>query len=509
MQRNFIKLSDSFLFIMMPIFLFLLGFSITSFGQASCPGYPTMRQNKVSGISIGNPASPRFKGLLEFTPAGYNPSDLTTTYPVIIYFHGLGATGQGTTSDLCSLLSDQVTSLPGRIENSTFQEMVTSGGIDYKFIVISPQYVQYAYNEGNYPSANAVDSVIDYVVANYRVNINRIYLTGMSSGSNMVVEYAGSSLARAQRIAGASTASVCSVVGRSPNSNSAPANIGNASLPFIFIQCQNDSYNCLPDIPQTWYNGIVAANPSAASITTVRSLIPIPDPLPPIWPPANIDDYCMPFSHDTWSLLYNKNYKINGLNLSEFYIAHQRNINLPVKLKEFNARLVNNKVYLNWTTEKEIDAASFIIERAGTNQQFAELASVRASGNAITDKSYSVIDERPGQGINYYRLIQVDADNNRHVFETRKVWNEKALLKVKVLPNPVAAELTAYITLGRPQRVTVTLTDMSGKVLQLTSGFYKEGSTGISLMTEGLASGVYLLRTSGEDFNDIQKVVKQ
>ncbi len=502
------KLSTYFSLKSLSLFLFLLS-TISVVGQTACPGYPSMRQNKVSGISIGNAASPRFKGLLEFTPAGYNPADVNTLYPVIIYFHGLGAAGQGTSSDLCTILSDQTNSLPGRIESGTFQEVVNSGGIDYKFIVISPQYVQYDYGNNNYPSANAVDSVIDYVIANYRVNINRIYLTGMSTGANMVVEYAGNSLARAQRIAGASTASVCSVVGRTPNTNSAPTNIGNASLPFTFIQCEDDSYSCFPDIPQTWYNGILAANPSAGTFTTFKSLIKIPAVLPPVWPPANINDYCMPWGHDTWSLLYNQSYKINGKNLSEFFITYQRNINLPVKLTDYSARLVNNKVYLNWTTSREVDAASFIIERAGANQQFTELTSVRAAGNAITDKSYSVVDDRPVQGINYYRLVQVDADNNKHIHETRKVLNEKVLLKVKVLPNPVSSEVTAYITLSRPQQVSVTITDMSGKVLQMKAGYYKEGSSGISLPTESLASGIYLLRTNGEDFSDIQKIVKQ
>lgn len=486
----------------------LLFASLAIEAQTSCPGFPTMRQKKVSGISIGNAASPRFKGLLEFTPAGYNPADGSTLYPVIIYFHGLGAAGQGTTTDLCTILSDQVNSLPGRIEGGSFQEMVTSGGIDYKFIVISPQYVQYDY-PNSYPSADAVDSVINYVIANYRVNINRIYLTGMSTGANMVVEYAGSSLARAQRIAGASTASVCSVVGRAPNTNTAPANIGNASLPFTFIQCEDDSYGCFPSTPQAWYDGIVAANPTASTFVNFKSLIKIPAILPPVWPPANIDDYCMPWGHDTWSLLYNQSYKINGKNLSEFFITFQRNINLPVKLTDYSARLVNSKVYINWSTEREIDAASYIIERAGADQRYTPLVTVAAAGNALSNKSYAIVDDKPAQGLNYYRLVQVDADNNRHIHETRKVLNERALLKVKVLPNPVTTEVTAYITLLRPQQITVSITDMSGKVLQKKAGLYKEGSSGISLPTETLSSGVYLLRTSGEDFSDIQKIVKQ
>ena len=67
----------------------------------------------------------------------------------------------------------------------------------YEFIVISPQFNDYTRNQdgtGNYPSYQAVEDVIDYVEAKYRIDKRRIYLTGLSNGANMITEYAASSV---------------------------------------------------------------------------------------------------------------------------------------------------------------------------------------------------------------------------------------------------------------------------------------------------------------------------
>src|SRR4030095_7298842 len=218
---------------------FLSVFVIVAQAQTSCPGYPTMRHKKVSGLSIGNPLNPRVKGLLEYTPTTYNGADPTKTYPVIIYFHGNGAIGQGTTTDLCKVLNDGVTAVPNRIESTFFQDSVTFNSQLYSYIVISPQYTTYNYPV-DFPSASLCDSVIDYVVANYRVDINRIYLTGMSAGANIAIEYAGSSVARARRVAAVAVASICAQVGSFPNSLSVGKNIADADLPVWFLTCQTD-----------------------------------------------------------------------------------------------------------------------------------------------------------------------------------------------------------------------------------------------------------------------------
>lgn len=73
-------------------------------------------------------------------------------------------------------------------------------------------------------------------------------------------------------------------------------------------------------------------------------------------------------------------------------------------------------------------------------------------------------------------------------------------LDLSVFPNPATTSLTATLQLGRSSFVTVVVLDMMGReVARLHEGALSAGQQSLPLDTRGLASGVYLLRVSGED----------
>jgi len=509
-----IKVKKIFCFLLLTFSLF------SSLGQSSClynndPSDPrsfsSLKQTKVSGLNI---AGNMFKGLLQYTPTGYNPSDMTKKYPVIIYFHGKEAIGQGTGSDLCQIIFDSYQpneaglsfqpnnfGLPGLIEQGIPPPTVSNSGQNYNFIVISPQYRIYDY-PGNYPSASEVEAVIDYVLLNYRVDPTRIYLTGMSSGANMVLEYASSSIARARRVAGISLASVCSDLNSATNTaagNSA-ANIAAASLPVWFLHCATDA-PCDTSVPKKWNRAILASPgnypPRYTELTDFFGSNPDPAMK------------CSGFAHNTWTRLYNPNYRVNGTNMYEYFIQFRSTGALPVRLKEFSATLRNGKVYLKWVTSVEKDNAFFAIEKAGPDQKFEELTRVASGGNGSGDKVYGFIDDKPLANLNYYRLSQVDVDGKRGYFETRKILNRSIRNKVTISPNPFISDLSVFITLDKSQKISISVTDLSGKKLKTVNGIYTEGSTEINIKSADLPKGIYLLKISGDNFSEIQKVIRQ
>ena len=85
--------------------------------------------------------------------------------------------------------------------------------------------------------------------------------------------------------------------------------------------------------------------------------------------------------------------------------------------------------------------------------------------------------------------------------------NDKAA--VLVLPNPVSEDVTTFININRAQRVSISITDMNGKVLKNKMFFLAEGNTGVTMQTIELAKGIYFLQVAGEDFKDVQKIIKQ
>lgn len=434
-------------------------------------------------------ANNEFGGLIEYLPVGYNNSGNNKKYPVIIYFGGRGAQGNGSLDQLCELFNDQETSLPYQFEKGVIPSTVTQDGTTYEFIFIAPTYRTYQY-PSNYLKAEEVEGFLDYVEANYRIDPTRIYLTGMSAGANMVINYVSNSVARANRIAAYNTSSLCSSLGREPNTATAYQNIVTANLPGRFFHCGGDR-QCADTISQNWTIAINNAKAGLASYTVPSSS-------------------CNYNGHNSWTYNYSPTYLVNGSNLYQWFVQFSTNTALPVTIKSFTGTLSKDKVVLDWITSSETSSASFRIERAGSNYVFSTLSTIPAAGTSSTDKTYQFIDPKPLPNLNLYRLVQIDADGSERMSEIVKVMNKNSgKFHLAVSPNPFTTKLTAYLNLEKRQKVNATLTDLNGRKISSQSMILNEGSSEISIPTTSLQKGIYLLRIETEQSTQIQKVIRQ
>lgn len=116
------------------------------------------------------------------------PDDYNTTlvkYPLLVFLHGLGEQG----SDLSIIYNSSGAGGPAyEIAHGTWPSSFTNpvDGKAYKFIVVSPQCP----TNGS-TSATQLSYVLKYLLAQYRVDTNRVYITGLSEGGQGVVEYLG------------------------------------------------------------------------------------------------------------------------------------------------------------------------------------------------------------------------------------------------------------------------------------------------------------------------------
>jgi hypothetical protein len=83
---------------------------------------------------------------------------------------------------------------------------------------------------------------------------------------------------------------------------------------------------------------------------------------------------------------------------------------VPVTLISFTATVQNRQVKLNWQTSAEINNAYFIVERSTDGINYSGIGRVNGHGTSTIQHNYSLIDPQPSDGINYYRLRQVDID---------------------------------------------------------------------------------------------------
>jgi predicted esterase len=131
-------------------------------------------------------------GFLEYKPADYSKK---TKYPLIIFLHGIGERGNGT-SDLQNVTANAIPRLISAGNTMTFTNPNT--GVQETFLVLSPQLdKQYGSWQNFY-----TDEMIKYAKSNLSIDNNRIFLCGISLGGGGVWKYATESLQNANQFAG-------------------------------------------------------------------------------------------------------------------------------------------------------------------------------------------------------------------------------------------------------------------------------------------------------------------
>ena len=118
------------------------------------------------------------------------------------------------------------------------------------------------------------------------------------------------------------------------------------------------------------------------------------------------------------------------------------NTALPIELLSFTGKQVDRVNVLNWVTASEINNDYFLIEKSLDGVYWGKLGVVVGSGNSTSKRYYSLTDYNPIEGVNYYRLTQVDYDGVYKVHNIISIdFNTKSKL-VTLYPNPTSDLVT-------------------------------------------------------------------
>ncbi|HRH57930.1 MAG TPA: M64 family metallopeptidase [Chitinophagales bacterium] len=119
-------------------------------------------------------------------------------------------------------------------------------------------------------------------------------------------------------------------------------------------------------------------------------------------------------------------------------------LGLPVEMISFTGKAQdNNTTLLEWKTASEKNNDYFEIQHSKETIEWESIGTLRGNGFSNQPVSYSFIDENPYDGINYYRLKQVDFDGKFEYSYKIAVNFETPLSKTKeqkftVYPNPAS-----------------------------------------------------------------------
>lgn len=255
---------------------------------APIPEVPKLEETEPAVLTpVTYTISTNILGYYQALPARYEES--TEKYPVIIFFHGGGQYGNGG-SDIEQVLEDGI---PKLLAEKKFPPSFTVGEEKFSFIVVAPQFVK---KIGN----SEVESLVNYVKSNFRVDTTRIYLSGFSLGARSMSDYAAY---KPSQIA------AMTAMGGLPqideNLESKCFAMSNARLPVWQFHNKDDS---------AWYY-----SEAQRYIEVFRSFDPV---ISPRFTSFDVGEARL--HHDCWTRASNPDYKEDDKNIYEWMLQYHR-----------------------------------------------------------------------------------------------------------------------------------------------------------------------------------------
>lgn len=184
---------------------------------------------------------------------------------------------------------------------------------------------------------------------------------------------------------------------------------------------------------------------------------------------------------------------------------------LPIELASLSAEWVEQGVLLEWITATELNNHYMLVERSGEELVFEEIGRVFGRGTTVETQQYSFLDERPLQGINYYRLRQVDFDGTENFSNVIAINVDQPMegLDIQLLPNP------AYENIRINWQSSVTSDGGVIRLLDMASGkeikryAMPEGSSQMDIPVGDLPSGFYVVQIVQQDRQKAVKFIKR
>jgi F5/8 type C domain/Secretion system C-terminal sorting domain len=178
---------------------------------------------------------------------------------------------------------------------------------------------------------------------------------------------------------------------------------------------------------------------------------------------------------------------------------------LPVELKNFTATNISNQyVALAWQTTSEENTDRFEIERSENGAPFEKIMTVAAAGNSSTLLSYSAKDVNPINGIDFYRLKQIDLDNKFAFSDTQKVKFGTDVAPV-IYPNPTSGIFKAVP--GSEPIMEIKIYDIQGRAVLFFAG--NTILEDMRLNVSALPNAVYILKIKTQSKTYQYKLMKQ
>lgn len=173
----------------------------------------------------------------------------------------------------------------------------------------------------------------------------------------------------------------------------------------------------------------------------------------------------------------------------------------------FDAHKVNDKAMLKWEVSYEKDAKGYYIERStdGINWVTVRFEPIKPGSGF----KYSLTDNDPSSGLNYYRVRAEDVDGNSDYSITRSVEFSNLAFEVKLFPVPANDKLQLRLSNANENSFTIKIYDNTGRLVMNTGAELETGNDLLDLDISKLGRGIYVLGISGQQSHYSGKFIIQ
>jgi hypothetical protein len=172
----------------------------------------------------------------------------------------------------------------------------------------------------------------------------------------------------------------------------------------------------------------------------------------------------------------------------------------PVELISFAGQKEETKNVLRWTTASENNNRGFEVQYSKDGSNYSVLgfvSSIAQGGFSASQLNYTFTDINPSGVKHYYRLRQLDYDGRSKFSSIVMIRGNKPLSLAigGIFPNPANGSLVnVIIDAPKQDRVTLVVTDFSGRIVKQKAANVESGSNTIPVDISQLTQGNYLMK---------------
>jgi hypothetical protein len=196
---------------------------------------------------------------------------------------------------------------------------------------------------------------------------------------------------------------------------------------------------------------------------------------------------------------------------SEFWLhGSQHGVPLPVELLSFEATAVNNEyIKLNWSTATEINNDGFEVQKSTDGINFTKIGWVKGMGNTTNKQDYLFNDMEAFDGVNYYRLKQIDynGDFEYSPIVAATIRSNGGFQMADLYPNPARDIINLDLMMHNLGNIKYTVYNTIGQPVLVETGVMTKGKNTVQINTANLPAGTYMLTVEQADKVETKRFV--